>query len=232
MSEFEPFRTSAVQFVVREDIGSVSGILFKTPEAGTLFVMGHGAGAGIHHPFMQGVARELAYQGISTFRYQFPYMERGRKIPDQHHILKVTVRSALKTGHELCPGKRIVIGGKSMAGRMTSLAAADHQLANIEGLIFLGFPLHPADKPSMERGKHLEAVRFPMLFLQGTRDRLADSGLVQGLCRKLGTPATLRWIDEGDHSFGIPKRVGRDSKSVFEELARSIQQWLETVLAS
>jgi predicted alpha/beta-hydrolase family hydrolase len=174
---------------------------------------------------MEGIASSLAERGVATFRYQFPYMEQGSRRPSPRPILLATVRSAVRAAAEACGDLPLLAGGKSMGGRMTSMAASEDLLPHVRGLVFLGFPLHAAGKPSIERGDHLARVELPMLFLQGTRDRLADLELVRPLCTRLGDRARLHVIDGADHSFHVLKRSGRTDLEVLQELAESIGAW-------
>jgi len=194
-----------------------------------LYVLGHGAGAGMRHPFMERLATELARCDIATFRYQFPYMEAGRRQPDHGSILLATVRSAVAEAEHLAGGLPLVAGGKSMGGRMTSTAASKEALPGVLGLVFLGFPLHPAGKPGTERGDHLFEVDLPMLFLQGDRDRLADLELLRPIHRRLGAGASLRVIEGADHSFQVLKRSGRTEDEVLAELATNVRHWCEKI---
>jgi predicted alpha/beta-hydrolase family hydrolase len=205
----------------------VSGLLLAPPAARACYVMAHGAGAGMTHPFMEAMARELALRGIATFRYQFPYMEKGSKRPDSPKVAHATVRSAVAAAARLVPELPLVAGGKSFGGRMTSAAQAASPLPDVRGLVFLGFPLHPAGKPSDERGTHLSAVQIPMLFLQGTRDELADESLLKALAARLGARATLRLFDDADHSFHVPARTGRKDSEIRAELADAFAAWVE-----
>lgn len=204
---------------------SVSGILLRPAEARCLYVLSHGAGAGMGHPFMQDISQRLADHGVATFRYQFPYMEQGRKRPDHHGVLTSTVSSAVVAAFGLAPDLPIVAGGKSMGGRMTSRAAALRELPNVKGLVFLGFPLHPADKRGTERAIHLNEVRPPMLFVQGTRDRLADPDLLVGVTKELRN-STVHWIDGADHSFKVLKRSGRTNDGVMGEISETVAAWV------
>lgn len=207
----------------------VSGVLLRPDDARCLYVLGHGAGAGMRHPFMQDISQRLAGHGIATFRYQFPFMGQGRKRPDHHSILTTTVSSAVVAAFGLEPDLPLVAGGKSMGGRMTSLAAAMRELPNVKGIVFLGFPLHPGGKPSVERAAHLSEVRPPMLFVQGTRDRLAESGLLAGVTREL-KKSTLHWIDGADHSFKVLKRSGRTDAEVMREISETVAAWIMGVV--
>ena len=204
--------------------GQVSALLDRPPDAWLLYVLAHGAGAGMRHGFLASIARALFGRGVATLRYQFPYMEAGARRPDSPAVAEGTVRAAVELAAELVSGLPVIAGGKSFGGRMTSGAAAK-SLPGVRGLVFLGFPLHPPGKPSTERADHLDSVGVPMLFLQGTRDQFARLDLISTVCRRLGSRATLHLIDEGDHSFGVPKRIGRNSSAVIDELAGAIVQW-------
>jgi predicted alpha/beta-hydrolase family hydrolase len=217
-----------IRFEATKRSGPVSALLLRPDTARWLFVLGHGAGAGMRHPFVETIAQRLADCGIATFRYQFPYMERGQKRPDPAPVLVATVRSAVAAAAGVAGDLPLLAGGKSMGGRMTSLAAAAEPLPNVRGLVFFGFPLHPAGKPSVERGEHLARVSVPMLFLQGARDKLADLGLLRPLCRTLGDRATHHAIDGADHSFHLPQNSGRTDREVLEELAKRVAAWADT----
>ena len=216
----------ALQFTPTDRTGAVSALLLRPASARALLVLGHGAGAGMHHPFMQAVAEQLAAQKIATFRYQFPYMEKGKKSPDSQTVLRATIASAVETAKKAARGLPLLAGGKSMGGRLTSLVAAEGRLPDIRGLIFFGFPLHATGKPSSERGAHLAEVPVPMLFLQGTRDRLAALDLIKPLCRHLGKRATLHIVEGGDHSFHVLKRSGRTDADVQNELGETVGSWV------
>ncbi len=213
------------RFDVAEAKCSVSALLMLPADARVVYVLGHGAGAGMHHAFLETIAVMLAERGVGTFRYQFPYMELGKKRPDYHRVLHGTVRAALRAAAAAAPGLTMVAGGKSMGGRMTSLVQSNEPQPGVAGLVFLGFPLHAPNKPSAERGDHLRDVKVPMLFLQGTRDRLADLPLFAPLIDELGSNATLHVVDGGDHSFKVLKRSGRNEDDVFDELVDTIQSW-------
>ncbi len=214
-----------VKFEATKSRGKVSGLLLLPENARLLLVFAHGAGAGMRHRFMEMVALHLAGHRIASFRYQFPYMEEGGNRPDPKPILLATVRSAIEAGGRLAPDLPVFAGGKSMGGRMTSEAAAERSLDHVLGLVFFGFPLHPAGKPSTERAEHLSLVRVPMLFIQGTRDSLADLDLLRPVCKKLGRKATLHVVDGGDHSFRLPKISGRSEELVLAELAGAVEDW-------
>jgi len=174
------------------------------------------------HPFMQVVARELGQRGIATLRYQFPYVEQGGKRPDPPKLAHATVRAAVAQAARLMPTLPLIAGGKSFGGRMTSQTQAASALPGVRGLVFLGFPLHPAGRPSDERATHLFQVEVPMLFLQGTRDRLADLGLLELLMERLGPRASLRLVQDADHSFRVPARA---DAAVKREMMDSIAEW-------
>jgi predicted alpha/beta-hydrolase family hydrolase len=210
-----------------DGVRSVSGLLQAPPEARACYVMAHGAGAGMAHPFMAAFANELAGRGIATLRYQFPYMEQGSKRPDTPKLAQATVRAAVAEASRLMPELALFAGGKSFGGRMTSQAQAASPLPGVRGLVFLGFPLHPAGRPSEERAKHLFQVQVPMLFLQGTRDELADLPLVQSLVERLGARATLKLFENADHSFHVPARTGRNDSEVRAEMLDALAEWIE-----
>jgi uncharacterized protein len=213
-----------LQFTASRSAGEVSALLLVPGNARRLYVYAHGAGAGMRHPFMEQSARRLAAQGIATFRYQFPYMERMRRI-DPAPILHATVRAAVAVAREAAPDLRVLAGGKSMGGRMTSQAQALAPLEGVDGLVFFGFPLHPPQRPSSERADHLEKVTIPMLFLQGTRDDLADLTLLTPICDRLGALARLHVVDGADHSFQVLKKSGRTDDDVLEGLAATVSAW-------
>ena len=208
----------------------VSGLLLAPPDARACYVLAHGAGAGMAHPFMAAAAIGLAARGIATLRYQFPYMERGSRRPDVPRVAHAIVRAAVDEAARQLPGLPLLAGGKSFGGRMTSQAQAGSALPGVRGLVFLGFPLHPAGKPSDERAAHLSDVAVPMLFLQGTRDELADTDLLQSLVKRLGQRATLQLFADADHSFHVPARSGRKDPDVMAEMldvvARHVSVWL------
>jgi predicted alpha/beta-hydrolase family hydrolase len=206
---------------------TVSGLLLNPPVSMALLVLGHGAGAGMRHPFMEALARELAGVGVATFRYQFPYMEDRRRVPDSPLVLTSTVQAAVRTAAEEAPGLPVLAGGKSMGGRMTSQAAAEGKLEGVRGLVFFGFPLHPPKRPATKRGEHLSGVRVPMLFLQGTRDDLADLTLLGSVVKGLGALATMHVIDSADHSFHVLKSSGNTDSAVVRELAETTARWAQ-----
>jgi predicted alpha/beta-hydrolase family hydrolase len=208
----------------------VSGLLQAPRRPAACYVLAHGAGAGMTHPFMAEIARGLAERGVATLRYQFPYMERGSKRPDPPALAHATVRAAVTDAAEL--NVPLFAGGKSFGGRMTSQAQALSPLPGVRGLVFLGFPLHPPGKPSEERAKHLFEVQLPMLFLQGTRDEFANLDLLEPLCKKLRPRATLKLVQDADHSFHVPARTGRKDPEVREDVLDMMLEWIEKALES
>ena len=209
----------------------VSGQLQRPTKARCCYVLAHGAGAGMNHPFMAVVADELAERGIATLRYQFPYMEQGGRRPDPPTLAQATVRAAVAKAAKLASGVPLIAGGKSFGGRMTSQAQASAPLDGVRGLVFLGFPLHAAGKPSNDRAKHLADVKVPMLFLQGTRDSLADLAMLKPVVKGLGKRATLCLFDEADHSFHVPARTGRKDAEVRGEVLDALAKWAKRVAA-
>jgi predicted alpha/beta-hydrolase family hydrolase len=206
--------------------------LFQAPkEARACYVLAHGAGAGMTHPFMAAVAQGLAERAVATLRYQFPYMEQGSKRPDAPKLAHATVRAAVLEASRLVPQLALFAGGKSFGGRMTSQAQAASPLPGARALVFLGFPLHPPGHPSQERAKHLFDVQVPMLFIQGTRDDFANSQLLAPLCKQLGARATLKLFQDADHSFHVPARTGRKDSEVRVELLDTLAEWIGAVLA-
>lgn len=205
----------------------VSALLVSPARPRALYVLAHGAGAGMRHPFMEAIALRLETRGVATLRYQFPYMEAGGRRPDPEPLLFATVRAATAMGREVAGDVPLLAGGKSMGGRMTSRAAAAEPLEGVAGLVFLGFPLHPAGQPGTSRADHLAKVRTAMLFLQGTRDTLADLALLAPIVERLGERATMRVIEHADHSFHVLKRSGRTDEQVLDELADAVATWSE-----
>jgi uncharacterized protein len=222
----DPLRTE-VQFKATDRFGKVSAVLLRPPEAQWLLVLAHGAGAGMYHSFMNAVSEELARQSIATFRYQFPYMEQRGGRPDLPAVLVATVRAAVQAATEAAPELPLLAGGKSLGGRMTSTAASQSRLPGVQGIAFFGFPLHPPGQPSTERARHLQSVTVPMLFLQGTRDKLAELELLRPVCTDLGSRAQLHIIEGADHSFGVLKRSGRNDLEVLRELATTVAAWAD-----
>ena len=204
----------------------VSALLTAPDHATACYVLAHGAGAGMTHPFMAAIANELAKRSIATLRYQFPYMENASRRPDPPNVAHAAVRAAVAEAARRLPQLPLIAGGKSFGGRMTSQAQAATPLPGVSGLAFLGFPLHPPKAPGSERAKHLTDVNVPMLFLQGTRDELAELTLIEALVQQFGPRATLDVIDDADHSFHVRKRSGRDDAQVLAALADSIARWI------
>lgn len=213
-----------------DDEKRVSGLLLVPPHARACYVLAHGAGAGMTHPFMAAVADGLSARRIATLRYQFPYMEQGGKRPDAPKLAQATVRAAVTEATRLVPDLPLIAGGKSFGGRMTSQAQAASPLPGVRGLAFLGFPLHASGKPSDERAAHLFEINIPMLFLQGTRDALADVELMRALARKLGARATLVLLQDADHSWHVPARTGRKDTEIMAEALDALDAWADTVL--
>jgi len=207
----------------------VSALLLRPAPARACFVFAHGAGAGMTHEFMERVSAGLCVRGVATLRYQFPYMEKGSRRPDAPAMAHATVRTAVAEAGRCCPGLALFAGGKSFGGRMTSQAQAIAPLAGVRGLAFLGFPLHPAGKPSDARAKHLSDVDIPMLFLQGTRDKLAKLPLLEPVVKRLGTSASLHPVAEADHSFHVPARSGRNDREVMSEIIQTLSEWIPVV---
>jgi hypothetical protein len=220
-----------VQFFVNEKGGGVSGLLLKPSNANSLLVLAHGAGAGMRHRFMEDVAAKLAARGIATLRYQFPYMEKRTKRPDSEAVLTDTVRAAIGTAKKQAGTLPIFAGGKSLGGRMTSIAAAKEPLDGVLGLIYFGFPLHAAGRPGIERGQHLAHVQIPMLFLQGSRDALAELKLLKSLCAKLGKRSELFIVEGGDHSFHMLKSSKKSDEQVLDEVVSKAALWIGAVIS-
>lgn len=210
--------------------GPVSALLTQPENAAAAFVFAHGAGAGMTHPFMEMVADGLAAGRIATLRFQFPYMERGSKRPDTPAVAQGAVRAAVATAATELSGLPLIAGGKSFGGRMTSQAQAKEPLPGVHGLCFFGFPLHPAGKSATERGDHLSGITVPMLFLQGTRDALADVGLIEPLIASLGPRGTLHLVENADHSFHVPAKSGRTDSDVMEEVLDAMAAWVKRIL--
>ncbi|RYJ02649.1 MAG: alpha/beta hydrolase [Acetobacteraceae bacterium] len=217
--------TTALRIEVN-GMAAVSGILQIPEMAIACYVMAHGAGAGMTHPFMAAVADGLAERRVATLRYQFPSMERGSKRPDKPALAQATVRAAVAVAARLVPSLPLFAGGKSFGGRMTSQAQAEAALPAVQGLVFFGFPLHPAKKPSDTRAAHLFRIDSPMLFLQGTRDALADMTLLEAVVEKLGQRASLFKVDDGDHAFHVPRRSGRADAEVLAEMLDEPVRWI------
>ena len=210
----------------------VSALLLMPANPKQLLVLAHGAGAGMTHPFMESLADELADASIATLRYQFPYMQDRRRVPDPPGLLTATVAAGVRTARELASDLPLFAGGKSMGGRMTSQAAAAGLLDAVKGLVFFGFPLHPPKRPGTKRAEHLAKVRMPMLFLQGTRDTLADLKRLRPICAELGSRATLHIIETADHSFHLLKSSARNDAEVLRELAQTTSSWARQIAAA
>ena len=223
----QQFDLTEHRFEATTSSGDVSALLMRPLDADCLLVLAHGAGAGMRHPFMEAVAACLADRRIATFRYQFPYIEHGRRRPDFQPVLLKTVRSAASAASEVSDGLPLFAGGKSMGGRMTSLAASKESLDAVRGIVFLGFPLHPVQKPGIERSDHLKAVHVPLLFLQGTRDKLARLDLLEPVCQDLAPSATLHLVEGADHGFHVLKRSGRTDDDVQDETADATRTWID-----
>jgi hypothetical protein len=211
---------------------TVSALLRLPPRASAVYALAHGAGAGMDHPFLIAVADGLAARGIATLRYQFPFMERGSKRPDPPRLAHATVRAAVAAAAQAAPDLALFAGGKSFGGRMSSQAQATAAMPGVVGLAFLGFPLHPAKQPASERGEHLAAVSCPMLFLQGTRDDLADLALMTALCERLGPRATLALVDDADHSFHVRARSGRNDAQALAAMLDTMAEWMARIAAA
>jgi len=210
--------------------GEVSALLIQPPQSRACYVFAHGAGAGMTHASMETVAAGLSQRGIATLRYQFPYMEKGSKRPDAPPVTHAAVRAAVAEAGRRCPALPLIAGGRSFGGRMTSQAQALSPLTGVRGLAFLGFPLHPAGKPSSDRAKHLADVRIPMLFLQGTRDALADLSLLKSVVKGLGSRATLHLLEGADHSFHVLKSSGRNDRGVMDEALDAFAAWVDGIV--
>jgi predicted alpha/beta-hydrolase family hydrolase len=213
------------------DEQTVSALLLRPPDARAAFVLAHGAGAGMTHPFMQTVADGLAQRRMATLRFQFPYMQRGSKRPDAPALAQATVRAAVEEAARRLPGLPLIAGGKSFGARMTSQAFAASPLPGVCGLAFLGFPLHPAGRPTVQRAAHLSQLNCPMWFAQGTRDDLADASLIREVVQGLGDRATLEWLDGADHSFHVLRRSGRSDPEVMQQLLDGMLRWFDSIRA-
>lgn len=220
----------ALRFVATEGSGEVSGILERAEDPFALLVLAHGAGADMRHKFMADVAAALVARGVSVLRYQFPYAEQGKRRPDPQPRLVATVRSAVAEGVRLAEGVPVLAGGKSLGGRMSSHAAVDGGLPHARGLVFFGFPLHPADDVGTKRAEHLPRVELPMLFLQGTRDELAELPLIHQVVGGLGPRARIHVVEDADHSFAVRKTRGHDPAGVIPGLAEATVAWARELL--
>ena len=207
----------------------VSALVLAPLRPRALYVLAHGAGADMRHRFMDGIAQRLAALGIATLRYQFPYTEQGKRRIDPEPLLLATVRAAVAAGVEEAEGRPLLAGGKSMGGRMTSRAAAAEPLEGVAGLVFLGFPLHPAGQPGTSRAEHLARVGIPMLFLQGARDTLAETALIAPVVKRLGSLARLHLVEGADHSFHVLARSGRNDREVMHEILDAFADWARAI---
>jgi predicted alpha/beta-hydrolase family hydrolase len=216
-----------LSFDAAKSAGKVSALLLVPSDADRLLVLAHGAGAGMRQRFLESLATTLAEHRIATFRYQFPYIEKGMRRPDPKPVLLATVRAAVEKAAESSRGLPLFAGGKSMGGRMTSNAQAVEPLTGVRGIVFFGFPLHPPGEPSTDRADHLTRVKTPMLFLQGTRDTFADLSLLQPVCENLGRTATLHIIEGADHSFHVPKSSGKTDQEILGNLVATTRAWMD-----
>jgi predicted alpha/beta-hydrolase family hydrolase len=229
--------TSELTLRVSDAAGEIAALLLRPLDARWLLVLGHGAGAGMRDVFMENLAYELAVAGVATLRYQFPYIQQRRGRPDNPAVLTAAVRAAIAAGAEAVPDLPLLAGGKSLGGRMTSHALSESSrtpttdaITRVRGLVFFGFPLHPPGRADTKRAEHLESVAVPMLFLQGTRDTLADLTLVRPLCASLAPRATLHIVDTADHSFHVLKRSGTTDADVIRELAQTTTSWADSLV--
>jgi predicted alpha/beta-hydrolase family hydrolase len=222
--------TSTHRFTATETHGEVEALLCRPAGAWCLYVFGHGAGAGMRHRFMEASAERLGVRGVATLRYNFPYMQAGKKAPDRAPVLVATVRAAVAEGGGLAEDLPLLAGGKSMGGRMTSTAASQSPLPGVRGLAFFGFPLHAPGRDSSERGAHLLDVELPMLFLQGTRDKLAKLELLEPLLDTVRPSPTLHVLEGADHGFHVLKRSGRTDEEVLDELCDAFADWARTLV--
>src|SRR5580692_10969880 len=229
MAATKTLQTKDLRLSVENGRWEVSALLLMPAGPRHLLVLAHGAGAGMNHPFMEEIAQMLATVNVATLRYQFPYMQQRRRVPDTPSVLTATVAAAVQAATEAAPNLPLIAGGKSMGGRMTSQAAAQGLLETVKGLVFFGFPLHPPKQPGTKRAEHLAKVRMPMLFLQGTRDTLADLKLLRPICADLGKRATLHIIETADHSFHVLKSSSKSDADVLRELARTTASWAENL---
>nr|WP_246583854.1 alpha/beta family hydrolase [Bradyrhizobium iriomotense] len=212
-----------------ERTGTVSAILTQPDNARACYVLAHGAGADMRHAFMEKVAAGLGERGIATFRFNFLYMEKKHGRPDQPAVAHAAIRAAVAEAARLCPGVKLIAGGKSFGGRMTSQAQSKSPLPGVKGLAFLGFPLHADGKPSAERAEHLTGIAIPMLFLQGTRDKLADLDILKPVIARLGSKATLHEVEGGDHSFAVLKKSGRSNDEALTEVLDALAAWIDQI---
>ena len=217
------------KFIATPEKGEVSSILIRPDNAEWILVLGHGAGTNMRSSTLQTISERLADIDIATFRYQFPYMERGGGGRESESVALQTVRSAAAAAHQTAPDLSILVGGHSYSGRMSSMSAAKEPIEHVKGLVFFAFPLHPSGKEGTERAEHLSDVTIPMLFLSGTRDKLAKLELLEPVCERLGDMVTLHLIDTADHGFKTLKRSRKSDEDVFVEMARVLGEWIETL---
>jgi predicted alpha/beta-hydrolase family hydrolase len=220
--------SNELKFLSTPEKGRVSGLLMRPDDATHLLVLGHGASSNMRTPMMQSIAEALGRQKIATFRYNFPYSENGRG-RDSNPVCVETIRSAVKAAHHAAPDLPLLAGGHSFSGRMTTTAASESPLENVRGLVLFAFPLHPAGAPDTKRAEHLEKVTVPMLFLSGTRDALGDLDLLHPTIKRLGKRAKLHLLDTADHSFKVLKRSRTTAEDVYDELARVVREWTQTI---
>jgi hypothetical protein len=219
------------KFIATQEKGEVSSLLLRPEGAEWLLVLGHGASTNMHHRTLPTIAEQLADVGVATFRYHFPYMERGGGGRDAQAVSLATVHAAVAAAQQAAD-LPLLVGGHSFGGRMSSMAAAERPLDGVRGLVFFSFPLHPAGKPGTERAEHLKDVTVPMLFLSGTRDGLAELDLLRPVCKKLGRKATLHLLDTADHGFKILKRTRKSDEDVFVEMASVLSEWVGKIKLS
>ncbi len=224
------YETIESKFIATPEKGEVSSLLMRPDNAKWVLVLGHGAGTNMRHSTLQTIAERLSDIGIATFRYQFPYMERGGGGRESEAVALQTVRSAVAAAHEAASDLSILVGGHSYSGRMSSMSAAKSPIEHVHGLVFFAFPLHPSGREGTERAEHLSDVTVPMLFLSGTRDKLANLALLEPVCEKLGDKATLHLLDTADHGFKTLKRSRKSDEDVFVEMARVLHKWAENLL--
>ena len=217
------------KFLATPEKGEVSSLTYLPPNPQALLVLGHGAGAGMRHANLENIANGLAQHQIGTFRYQFPYMERGGG-RDSQKVSLATVVEAVNTAKSQYPGLPLFAGGHSFGGRMTSLAAGEHLLDGLQGLVFFAFPLHAPGKPGIERAAHLDEIREPMLFLSGTRDTFLQLDLFRPIIEKLNSRATLHLLDTANHGYKILKRTRSSEEGIFEEISRVAGNWMRAQL--
>ena len=220
-------KAKTLKFTATPEQGRVSALFLRPQRAKALLILAHGAGTDMRHHFMEDLSQALAGQGIATFRYNFPYKEKGGGGgPNSKVVLAATVRAAAAAAAKTAPDLPLFGGGKSLGGRMTSLASSEGPLPKVKGLVFFGFPLHPSGKPATERAEHLSRVAAPMLFLQGPRDTLATPELLVPIVKRLGKLATLHMVEGADHGFKVLKSSGRSEADVIQELAEVAATWM------